>query len=101
MGNNNYIEKIQEAILRLLNADSTWVESVPVQEVCEGRTIWQGPVEVFTLSNHPKAQRCFAWSRKDAKDDSVERFVAVLEIPPVSSAHDAVKVAIAHEVLLR
>ena len=98
MANNKYIERIQQVILHLHKADSTWVESVPVREVFQGRTIWQGPVEVFTLLNHPKAKRCFAWSHKDGKDDSDERFVAVLEIPPIKSAHDAVKVAIAHEV---
>ena len=97
VANNDYIERIQEVILRLHDAESTWVESVHVREVFQGRMIWQGPVEVFTLRNHPKAKRCFAWSYKDV-EDLIERFVAVLEIPPVKSAHDAVKVAIAHEV---
>jgi hypothetical protein len=55
-------------------------------------------VEVFTLANHPKAKRCFAWSHKAGENDSDERFVAVLEIPPVVSPETAVKVAIVAEV---
>ncbi len=96
--NKDYIARIQQVIFHLHKADSTWVESVPVREVFQGRLIWEGPVEVFTLTGHPKAKRAYAWSHKSGKDDSGERFVAVLEIPPVESAQDAVKVAIAHEV---
>jgi hypothetical protein len=35
---------------------------------------------------------------KDGEDDTEERFVTVLEIPPVDSPQSAVKVAIAAEV---
>ncbi len=71
---------------------------MPVQEVFEGRTIWLGNVEVFDLSGHPKAKRAYAWSHKDGKDDLDERFVTVLEFPPVVSPETAVKVAIVAEV---
>jgi hypothetical protein len=71
---------------------------VPVEEIFGGKTIWNGVIEVFTLRNHPKAKRAFAWSHCDGKDDSDERFVAVLEIPPVTSPETAVKVAIVAEV---
>jgi len=37
-------------------------------------------------------------AHKDGKDDSDERFVAVLKIPPVTSPETAVKVAIVAEV---
>jgi hypothetical protein len=71
---------------------------VPVEEVFRGQTIWKGKVEVFDLTGHPKAKRAYAWSHLDGADDSDERFVAVLEIPPVDSPESAVKVAIAAEV---
>jgi hypothetical protein len=63
-----------------------------------GRTAWRGTVEVFSLRNHPKAKRAYAWSHLDGKKDDRERFVAVLGLPPVVSAETAVKVAIASEV---
>jgi hypothetical protein len=82
----------------LHKSDAKYVESVPVEEIFEGKLIWKGIVEVFTISSHPKAKRCFAWSHRDGKDDSDEKFVAVLEIPPVTSPESAVKVAIVAEV---
>jgi len=60
--------------------------------------IWEGPVEVFTLRNHPKAKRAFAWSHLEGPKDERTKFVAVLEIPPVESPQTAVRVAIASEI---
>jgi hypothetical protein len=34
---------------------SDLIDEVPVDEVFNGQTIWKGTVEVFILSNHPKA----------------------------------------------
>jgi hypothetical protein len=78
--------------------DASHLASVPVREEFNGRVIWDGTVEVFALVNHPKAQRCYAWSHSSGADDKDERFVAVLELPPVVSVQTAVKVAIAAEV---
>jgi hypothetical protein len=94
VANKDYIERLKQVIFHLHKSDAKHVEHVPVEEIFGGKTIWKGIVEVFTLTNHPKAKRCFAWSRKAGKDDSDERFVAVLEIPPVVSPETAVKVAI-------
>ena len=94
MANKDYIERLKQVIFHLHKSDAQHVESVPVEEIFGGKVIWKGVVEVFTLANHPKAKRCFAWSHKAGKDDSDERFVAVLEIPPVDSPQTAVKMAI-------
>jgi hypothetical protein len=98
VGNNDYIERLQQVIFHLHKAASTWVESVPVREVFQGRVIWEGPVGLFTITGHHRAKRCYAWSHKAGKDDQDERFVAVLEIPPVTGPHSAVQVSIAAEV---
>jgi hypothetical protein len=98
VANKDYIERLQQVIFHLHKADSTWVESVPVREVFQGRVIWEGQVEVFTLRNHPKAKRAYGWSHPEGPNNKEERFVAVLEIPPVDSAETAVKIAIAAEV---
>jgi len=52
-------------------ANRSNVESVPVKEVFEGQTAWQGTVEVFDLIGHPKAKRAYAWtfSVGDQKQD--------------------------------
>jgi hypothetical protein len=41
-----------------------------------------------------KAKRAYAWSHRDGQNDEGERFVAVLEIPPVVSALTTVQVSI-------
>lgn len=68
--------------------------TVPVREVFRGETVWHGDVEVYDITGHPKAKRCYAWSHADGKNDADERFVAVLEIPPVESAVTAVRLQI-------
>lgn len=81
-------------IHQLHGCGSQHVETVPVHEVFRGQTVWQGKVEVFDLTGHPKAKRCYAWSHREGKNDEGERFVAVLEIPPVKSALTAVQASI-------
>jgi len=71
---------------------------VPVHEVFRGQTVWRGDVEVFDLTGHPKAKRCHAWSHREGPNDQGERFVTVLELPPVDSPQSAVKVAIADQI---
>ena len=95
MGNKqDYIARIQVAVSQLHNCGAVWRETVPVHEVFQGKTVWQGDVEVFDLTGHPKAKRAYAWSHLDGQHDERERFVAVLEIPPVVSALTAVRVQI-------
>ena len=55
---------------------------------------WKGDVEIFDLTGHPKAKRAYGWSHPDGDDNKTERFVATLEIPPVTSPETAVKTAI-------
>ena len=85
---------MQVAVSQLHNCGSVWRETVPVHEVFKGETVWKGEVEVFDLTGHPKAKRCYAWSHLDGANDERTRFVAVLEIPPVESAETAVRVQI-------
>ncbi len=90
----DYIARLHVALTHLHKCGAIWRETVPVHEVFQGKTVWQGDVEVFELHNHPKAKRAYAWSHLDGPNDERERFVAVLEIPPVDSAKRAVQVQI-------
>jgi len=94
VANKQYIERLQMVIRRLHGCDSSWIESAPVHEVFRGETVWKGLVEVFNVSGNPKAKKACAWSHPEGKDDKGERFVAVLEIPPVESPITAVRAAI-------
>lgn len=95
MGSAFYIESLQDAIRHLHGCESTWLESVPVKEVFEGQTVWEGTVQVFALHGHPEATRCYAWSH--ATTGKKRRFVAVLHKPPVDSPEKAVRAAIIQE----
>jgi hypothetical protein len=59
----------------------------------EGKTVWRGDVECFDLTGHPKAERCYGWSFGEP-----EEFITILELPPVQSPQDAVKVGVAYQI---
>jgi hypothetical protein len=93
----DYLARLQVAIQELHKCGAVHRESVPVHEVFRGQTAWRGRVEVFDLNGHPKAKRCYGWSHRTRAGDDQERFVTVLEIPPVTDPQSAVKVAIVAE----
>ena len=90
-----YIDELKAAIKRMHGADSTHVESVPVTETFQGRTVWDGVVEVFELHGHPKATHAYAWISET--ENQIKRHIAVLKIPPVVSPITAVRAAIVQE----
>jgi hypothetical protein len=89
------MERLQMVIRQLHKCDAEHVGSEPVKEVFRGKTVWEGDVEVFTVTGHPRAKRAYAWSVDENTPN--EKFTAVLEIPPVKSAVDAVRVSIVAE----
>lgn len=92
--NQDYLARLQTAIQHLHNCGAIHRDTVSVHEVFRGQTVWQGEVEVFDLTGHPKAKRCYGWSHPTGQDDKDERFVTVLEIPPVVSPVTAVRASI-------
>jgi hypothetical protein len=61
VANNEYIERLQMVIFHFHGCDSKHLETVPVHERFNGQTVWQGEVEVFSVT-HPKTDRCYAWA---------------------------------------
>jgi hypothetical protein len=84
-------------IRRLHGVDSTHLESVPVKETFQGKTVWEGVVEVFELIGHPKAPRVYAWSHEIDNPKKTQRHVTALHIPPVTSPEAAVRAHIIQE----
>jgi hypothetical protein len=85
------IARLEAAIMRSHGCGAIWHKTVTAHEVLRGHTVWKGDVEVFNLKGHPKAERCYGWPHRNGKDDEGERFVIVLEIPPVESASTALQ----------
>ena len=92
-----YIESIQDAIRRLHRCESRHIESIPVHEEFQGRTVWDGKVEVFDLIGHSKSNQCYAWGHRAGRADKQSRYVVVLKIPPIDSPKAAVRASIASE----
>jgi hypothetical protein len=86
------IEKLRDAVQVMHRCKAEYAESVPVREMFGQRVAWEGVVDVFDITGHPKAKRCYAWSYQG---DDGDQFVTVLEIPPVDSPNAAVRVSIA------
>src|SRR5438270_13488633 len=86
------ITQLKDVIPSTHCCESLHVESVPLKEVFEAQTVWEGTVEVFDLVGHLQAKRAYAWTYPDGDQNKT---FAVLGIPPVDSPQSAVKVAIA------
>jgi len=92
-----YIEELRDVIRRLHGVESKHVESVPIKETFQGKTVWEGIVEVFEIRGHPKTDRIYAWSHDTDDSKKPKRHVTVLHIAPILSAEAAVKAAIVQE----
>jgi hypothetical protein len=92
-----YIEELKVAIRYLHGGEATHVESVPVKETFQGKTVWEGIVEVFDLNDHPAASRVYACAHTRGDKKHPKRHVTVLHIPPVVSPETAVRAAIVQQ----
>lgn len=86
---------LQAAIELLYVCEAAHVESVWVEEQFHGTPIWEGDVEVFVITGHPKATHCYAWLRQD--EFGRVRPVALLNKFPVHSPETAVRASIAFD----
>ncbi len=93
----SYIQELQDVIRRLHGVEATHLESVPVKEVFQGQTVWDGIVEVFELTGHATAHRVYAWAHETDDPQKPIRHVTVLHLHPIKSAQDAVRAAILQE----
>ncbi len=94
----SYISELQNVIRKLHGVESRHVQSVPVKETFQGKTVWEGIVEVFDLVGHPKAPKVYAWSHDTDDPKKPRRHVTVLHVAPILSAEAAVKAAIVQEI---
>ncbi len=73
---------------------AAYLKTEHVHEASQGKTVWNGDVEVFNLLQHPKAKRAYAWARFGCQKEHQTGFVVVLELPPIKDAKTAVKSSI-------
>lgn len=90
------LEALQQAVEGLHDCKAEYKGINHVTEKFKGDVVWNGDVYVFTLKDHPKAKTAYAWS-SPIEGSSKMRFFAVLRVPPVKSAKDAVRAAIVND----
>lgn len=90
----SHIEELWKAVEKLHGVEATHVESVPVKEVYEGFTIWDGIVEVFRIVGHPTTNKAYAWMHDTGKKTYP---VTVLHIHPALTPVNAVRAFIVQE----
>jgi hypothetical protein len=95
VANKAYIERLTKAIEDLHGVSGIHLGTEHITKTFKGQTVWDGDVEIFTITGHPEARMCYAWSYEDG---SVGHFAAILGLPPVRTAHDAVRVYVAGEI---
>jgi hypothetical protein len=92
-----HIEDLKAVIDDLHGAEATHRESVPVKEVFNGQTVWDGVVEVFHLKGHPKTDTVYAWLHDTGLPGLPPKHVTVLHIHPVTSPLAAVRAFLVQE----
>ena len=86
------IDKVRLAVERLHECSAKHTGCALVDEVFQGQTVWTGQVEIFNITGHPRAKRCYAWAH--GTDAGRTKYQAVLELPPVDSPEMAVRAVI-------
>ena len=89
-----YLEELKDVIRCLHGVESAHVQIIPVKEIFQGKTVWDGIVEVFDLKNHPTAARIYAWAHDTDGPNKPRRHVTVLHETPVDSPEAAVRASI-------
>lgn len=92
-----YLEELQRVIRHLHGVEARHLESIPVKEIFQGKTVWEGVVEVFELIGHPTSERLYAWTHATDDPANPRRHVTVLHSHPIKSAEDAVRAVIIQE----
>jgi hypothetical protein len=89
------IDQLRDIIERLHSCKAQWRDSAQVEEFGD-QAVWGQRVYIFDIQGHPKTNTCYAWA-SSVEHSSQPKFHAVLAIPPVTTAADAVRAALVHD----
>ncbi len=89
-------DQLKQAVEHQHDCTATLVESVPVTEEFQGKTVWEGVVAVFDLDGCPNATRAYAWP-SPVEGSKKRRYFTVLHLGGIRSPQDAVRASIVAE----
>jgi hypothetical protein len=82
-------ERLQQTIRDLHGCKSAYLRSEQVRQTFSDETVWEGTVDVFSRHGHVRAWLAYAWAHETAAGE--KRYFAVLKLPPIYGAVDAVR----------
>ena len=89
-------DQLKQAVESQHGGTARHIQSVPVHQSHNGRTVWNGAVQIYDLTDSPSgATRAYAWS--DGLEDGRRRIYALLHAGPVTGPREAVRAAILAE----
>jgi hypothetical protein len=89
-------DQLKQAVESQHGGTATFVQAVPIHESHDGKTVWNGAVQVYDLAGSPSgATRAYAWSY--GLEDGRRRIFAVLHAGPITGPREAVRAAIVAE----
>jgi hypothetical protein len=86
------IDALARGIREQHGVTPTFATIEPVELARDGTVYWRGNVYVFDVVGDARATQAFAWTHADRTGH--ERAIAVLGVPPVTSAQKAAEVAL-------
>lgn len=90
------VDQLQRAVEAQHGGKAIFVDVLPLKEIWNGQTVWEGVVHIFDLRGHPEATRAYVLS--SSIDDADKRqFHALLHLGAIRSPLDAVQAAIVAE----
>ncbi len=93
----SYLAFLQDAIRHHYGCEAKHLETVPITERFQGRTVWDGKVEVFQLVNYLTAEKLFAWGYDDPESEQNLNAITILAQPPTVTPEQAVRAYIANQ----
>ena len=86
-------DELKQAVEHLHACRATFRDVEPVIEKFQGQTVWEGIVHTFDIEGNADANACFAWS-SPIEGSERRKFYGVLQVAPIATAADAVRVSI-------
>ena len=90
---SEYIDNLSKAITAMHGCRCSHFGTEKIKEQHDGKDVWEGDVEIFQLKGHPDAKVAYGWGWTDSSNEI--QYIGILHVPPIESAADAVKAAIA------
>jgi hypothetical protein len=90
----DYIAILRGEIEQKHKCEAVHHESVYVHQMLYGETVWKGQIEIFDLTGHARATKCYAWAYRERDKQRTMSLITVLAGHNTDSPEKAVRAAI-------